>query len=126
MRAVDTNVLVRLVARDDVRQTTEAEAFISHGAWVPHLVLAEMVWVLESVYGLSAPEIITSVQMMLNHKNLTVQGADMVEAALARYGRKPSLGFTDCLILESARKAGHLPLGTFDRDLGRQEGARRL
>jgi hypothetical protein len=29
---------------------------------------------------------------------------------------RPALGFSDCLILEIARKAGHLPLGTFDRD----------
>jgi predicted nucleic acid-binding protein len=36
------------------------------------------------------------------------------------------VGFSDCLILEVARKAGHLPLGTFDRELGRLEGAQRL
>jgi predicted nucleic acid-binding protein len=34
--------------------------------------------------------------------------------------------FEDCLILESARKAGHLPLGTFDKALGRLEGAQTL
>jgi predicted nucleic acid-binding protein len=36
------------------------------------------------------------------------------------------LGFSDCLVLESARKAGHLPLGTFDRDLAKLDGAERL
>jgi predicted nucleic acid-binding protein len=34
MRAVDTNVLVRLIARDDSRQAASAEAFIQPGAWV--------------------------------------------------------------------------------------------
>jgi predicted nucleic acid-binding protein len=36
------------------------------------------------------------------------------------------LGFSDCLILEAARKAGHLPVGTFDRDLSKLDGAERL
>ena len=69
MRAVDTNVLVRLVTRDDGKQ---------------------------------------------------------VAAALERYRRRPALGLSDCLILEVARKAGHVPLGTFDRELGKLNGAERL
>ena len=48
MRAVDTNVLVRLVARDDAKQIAAAESFIERGAWVSHLVLAETTWVLSS------------------------------------------------------------------------------
>jgi predicted nucleic acid-binding protein len=80
MRAVDTNVLVRLVTRDDAKQVAAAEAFVAKGAWVPHLVLAEAMWVLASV----------------------------------------------CLVLEVARKAGHLPLGTFDRELGKLDGAEKL
>ena len=57
MRAVDTNVLVRLATRDDARQTAAAEAFVSKGAWVAHLVLAEAMWVLDSVYALKPAEI---------------------------------------------------------------------
>jgi predicted nucleic acid-binding protein len=34
--------------------------------------------------------------------------------------------FSDCLLLEMARKSGHVPLGTFDRDLGRLPGAERI
>jgi predicted nucleic acid-binding protein len=36
------------------------------------------------------------------------------------------LGFSDCLVLEIARKAGHLPLGTFDRNLSKLDGAQKL
>ncbi len=43
MRAVDTNVLVRLVARDDPTQVAAAENFVARGAWISHLVLAETV-----------------------------------------------------------------------------------
>jgi predicted nucleic-acid-binding protein len=41
---VDTDVLVRLVARDEAKQVAAAEAFAARGAWVPHLVLAETAW----------------------------------------------------------------------------------
>ena len=41
MLAVDTNVLVRLIARDDAAQVRVAEEFATKGAWVSHLVLAE-------------------------------------------------------------------------------------
>ena len=126
MRAVDTNVLVRLATRDDARQVAAAEAFVAKGAWVSHLVLAEAMWVLASVYERSPTDIATAIEMFLNHRDLTVQDADVVSAALSDYRKKPTLGFSDCLVLEIARKAGHLPLGTFDGNLSKVAGAERL
>lgn len=126
MRALDTNVLVRLATRDDAKQVAAAEYFVASGAWVSCLVLAEAAWVLSAVYELGPAEIATAVQMLLNHKDLTIQDADAVAAALAHYRRRPRLGFSDCLVLEVARKAGHMPLGTFDRELGKLEGAQKL
>ena len=126
MRAVDTNILVRLVTRDDAKQVAAAEAFVSRGAWVPHLVLAEATWVLASVYERGAGEIATAVEMLLNHKDLTLQDSEAVAAAVDHFRRRPALGFSDCLVVEVARKAGHLPLGTFDRNLARLDGVERL
>lgn len=87
MRAVDTNVLVRLMTRDDAGQAAAAEAFVAHGAWVPHVAVA---------------------------------------AAVALFRQWPKVGFSDCLMVEVARKAGHTPLGTFDRGSGKIAGAQRL
>jgi predicted nucleic-acid-binding protein len=126
MRAVDTNVLVRLATRDDAQQTAAAETFVAAGAWVPQIVLVEAMWVLVSVYDLGPEKIATAVEMFLNHRDLTVQDADTVEAALGQLRKRPALGFSDCLILEVARKAGHLPLGTFDRNLSKLEGTHKL
>ena len=126
MRAVDTNVLVRLVTRDDPMQVTAAETFIEGGAWVSHLVLMEASWVLATVYEVAAQELSVAIDMLLNHKCLTVQDADVVASALQTFQARPSLGFSDCLVLEVARRAGHLPLGTFDKNLGKLEGAERL
>src|ERR1700730_14506173 len=122
MRAVDTNVLVRLVVRDEPTQALAAEEFVAKGAWVSHLVLAETVWVLDAVYDLAAEQIALALDMLLNHRELTVQDPDVVVSALARFRKYPALGFSDCLIVEIARKSGHLPLGTFDRDLAKLEG----
>jgi predicted nucleic-acid-binding protein len=126
MRSVDTNALVRLIARDDAAQTKSAEAFVAGGAWVSHLVLAETMWVLDAVYGRTHAQTATAIEMLLEHERLTVQDADVVAAALAAYKKRPALGFSDCLIVEVARKAGHLPLGTFDRTLSKLDGAVRM
>lgn len=126
MLAIDTNVLVRLITRDDKRQVAAAEVFIARGAWVSHLVLVETMWVLVSVYGVASKGIAAAVDMLLNHKDISLQEPDVVAEALSRFRKKPSLGFSDCLVLEVARKAGHLPLGTFDSDLGKLAGAQRL
>jgi predicted nucleic-acid-binding protein len=126
VRAVDTNVLVRLVTRDDAKQVAAAEAFVARGAWVPHLVLAETTWVLTSVYDRRPEDIATAVEMLLNHQHLTIQDSEAVAAAVASFRRRPALGFSDCLVLEVARKAGHVPLGTFDRDFSKLADVERL
>jgi predicted nucleic-acid-binding protein len=126
MLAVDTNVLVRLLARDDARQAKAADQFIAKGAWVSHLVLAETLWVLESVYDRTATQIIAALKLLMAHESLVLQDAETVGLALAQFQLKPALGFSDCLVLEIARKAGHMPLGTFDRALARLAGAQKL
>lgn len=123
MRAADTNVLVRLLERDDDRQVRAAEDFIAPGAWISHLVLAETLWVLDAVYERSPAQIATAVEMLLDHRQLVVQDPDTVAAALARFRERPALGFSDCLVVEVARKAGHIPVGTFDRDFARMDSA---
>ena len=126
MRAVDTNLLVRLLVRDDAAQVEAAEQFIEGGAWVSHLALVETIWVLDAVYDRSARQVMAALELLLEHAQFTVQDADVVGAALAHYRRQPALGFSDCLMLEVARKAGHLPLGTHDRRLAKLEGAQRV
>ena len=123
MQAVDTNVLVRLLARDDEKQAKLADQFVAKGAWVSHLVLAETVWVLDAVYERKPAQLMAAIELLLQHESLVLQDADTVSAALAHFRAKPKLGFSDCLVLAIAKKAGHVPLGTFDRALARLDGA---
>ena len=126
MRAVDTNVLVRLITGDDARQAASAERFIAKGAWVPVLALAEAMWVLSSVYKVSSKDMAAAIEMLLNHRELVLQEPETVGGALELFRARPTLGFSDCLILQLARKAGHLPLGTFDRTLAKVDGVQKL
>ncbi len=126
MRAVDTHVLVRLATRDDPRQLEAAEGFVAQGAWVSHLVLLEFTWVLNSVYGLGPREVGSALEILLGHEHLVLQDPETIRLALSAFQKSPSVSFSDCLVLETARRAGHTPLGTFDRRLGRLPGAERL
>lgn len=126
MLSVDTNVLVRLLARDDAKQALAADQAVAKGAWISHLVLAEAVWVLDAVYVRTPKQLIAALELLLIHESLVLQDADVVSAALALFRAKPALGFSDCLVLEIARKAGHLPLATFDKALAKLAGTQKL
>jgi predicted nucleic-acid-binding protein len=126
MRAIDTNVLVRLLTRDEPKQAAVADAFVQPGAWVSVLALAEATWVLGAVYDRNAAQVTRAIEMLLNHQCLALQEQESVAAALETFRRRPALGFSDCLLVELARKAGHLPLGTCDRDLSKVDGTAKL
>jgi predicted nucleic-acid-binding protein len=128
MRAIDTNVLVRVLTGDDAAQSGTAAAFIqAEGpAWVSHVVLVETIWVLESVYERSKAQLVEALHRILDNRELAVEDTAVACAALDRYQGRGKLDFGDCLILEIARKAGHLPLATFDKALGRTPGAYQL
>jgi predicted nucleic-acid-binding protein len=126
MLAIDTNVLIRILARDDLKQAQMADKLTAKGAWVSHLVLAEACWVLDAVYERTAAQLIAMLELLLTHESIVLQDADTVTFALDQFKLKPSLGFSDCLVLAIAQKAGHTPLGTFDKQLSKVAGAQLL
>ena len=126
MHAIDTNVLVRLITRDNAGQAEVAERFVEQGAWVSVLALAESTWVLTTVYQLSARDVARVIEMLLDHRSLVLQEPEAVAAALQLFRSRPALGFSDCLMLQLAVNAGHIPLGTFDRNVAKADGARKL
>lgn len=128
MRAVDTNVLIRALTGDDPVQSPAARAFIRDNGpvWVSHVVLVETIWVLDSVYACGKPQVVKALNRIIDNKDLALEEPAVVRAALALYQSKARVGFSDCVVLERARSAGHLPLATFDKALGRAEGAHPL
>jgi predicted nucleic-acid-binding protein len=79
--------------RDSSEQVRLAESFIASGSWVSHLVLAEAMWVLDVVYDRTPEQIAGAIDMLLNHKDLIIQDAEVVATALGHFRKRPALGF---------------------------------
>ncbi len=126
MRAADTNVLVRVLARDDEEQVAVADALVAVGAWVSLLVLQETVWVLERAYDVGRKHQALILGMLLEHSSIVLESPELVAAALVNFRANPRLEFSDCLVLEAARRANHLPVGTFDRRFAKAAGVELL
>ena len=126
MIALDTNVLVRYLVRDDEAQATTARSLLSsltadQPGFVCREVILELVWVLERAYGYSREEIADVLEHLVSTDVLVVEaGADVARAAFS-YGTG-STGFSDLMILAAAERSNALPLHTFDLKAARQEG----
>ena len=103
MIGLDTNVLVRYLAQDDPRQAAKALRLIerecseARPGFIAAIVLAELVWVLESCYGSAKTEIVAVLQRILRTKQLVVQDAEAVWKAV-RLFESSKADFSDCLI----------------------------
>ena len=114
MHAVDTNVLVRFLTRDDPEQAARARAAItSHAIWVPLTVLLETEWVLRRSYRLSMPDIAGTIRRLAGLPMVTLEHADRVAAALDLMEK--GLDMADALHVAGA--AGCTAFLTFDADL---------
>lgn len=130
MIAVDTNVLVRFLVNDDREQAEAARALLqSVTAEKPALacreVVVELVWVLERAYGYSRERIATILEELVATEGLVVEAAQDVAQAAFRY-RAGGAGFSDLMVVAAAKRAGAVPLYTFDRKAARLEGVRLL
>jgi predicted nucleic-acid-binding protein len=125
--AIDTNVLVRLVTKDDESQYKKAQAFVERHqpVLVTQLSVLELVWVLMSRYRLSKERTCKVVQTLLETRELNIQAPAILEAALKTW-EKSKADFADCFILETVIDASESPLGTFDTTLGKLEGCKQL
>ena len=120
MKAVDTNVLVRFLVRDDENQAhTVYNAFIKaeidkQSFFVPLLVVLETVWVLDSVYKLSRKEILDAFYDLLLLPILKFEDASTIHRFIAM-ARKNKIDLPDALIACSAILSGCDRVLTFDK-----------
>lgn len=120
MIGIDTNVLVRYIAQDDAAQSSRATSFIEKECssaapgFVGLVVLVEVVWVSESIYGATREEVANIVRRILNIKQLVVQDAETAWKALRIFESSPA-DFADCLVERSAIAAGCRSVVTFDK-----------
>ena len=127
MTAIDTNVLVRYLVRDDAEQAEAARALLEgltreRPGFVCREAVVEVVWGLERVYRFGRVEIADVLLELLATDCLVFESADDVIRSVLRY-RQGGPGFSDLMILAAANRAEALPLHTFDGRLARVEGA---
>lgn len=122
MKGIDTNVLVRYLVKDDARHAKEAASCISAIAasgetcFLSHLVLCELVWVLESAYGYTRKEIAATLEKILAARQFEIEDSDIAHQAVHDY--KTDRGdLADYLIGRTNRSRGCDTTYTFDRAL---------
>lgn len=130
MEAFDTNVVVRLLVRDDEDQSRRAElawrrAITEGGAWIPTVVLVEVYWVLRTAYRFDRATIASALRRLIGSEGVSVEDEVIVLRALDSFETAPA-DFADYMILEAARRRDVLPLNTFDERLAGAPGAQRV
>ena len=122
MIAVDTNVLVRFLVRDDVKQAARAASLIRiNEIWVSKTVLLETECVLRSLYGFSPEKVAGALRSMAGLPTVFLEDDLAVAKALDWF--KEGLDFADALHLASAARSGSgqaNEFATFDHKLARE------
>jgi predicted nucleic-acid-binding protein len=117
---VDTNLFIRYLTNDDQAKAERVELLLKEAAAgkvrlvTTEMVIAEVVWVLESSYGLKSVEVAPLIRAILATSGLDVINAPLVARALEHYEMK-SIDFIDGYIAAVMEKQGITELYSFDR-----------
>jgi len=125
--ALDTNVLVRFLVRDDEAQAMRARTLVEtcraagDACLVSNPVLCELEWVLESVYRASRSDLVAAVRTLQTTPPFVLEDAELLERALRMYSKGKG-DLSDYILGEIAVARGARTTYTFDRDLRNAEG----
>ena len=115
MIAVDTNILIRFLTKDDPEQFAAVlQLFRNNEIWINHTVLLETAWVLQGIFDLSRDALHALLCDLINLENAEVENYDVATAALAAY--REGMDLADALHLYAAN-SNDLPFYTFDKAL---------
>lgn len=127
MIALDTNVLVRFLVRDDDAQAERARCVLEHATqageacFISDVVVCELVWVLRRSYKLPQDDVVAVVRRLLAARDLTFSDREQLGRALARYAARRG-DLADYVIREHAEAAGAASVVTFDEALLSEDG----
>ncbi len=130
MIGLDTNVLARYLAQDDVRQSAvatrviEKELSIASPGFISLVVIAELCWVLHRLYSATMDELITMLEDLLGTPQFQIERREVVQAAIQRFkeSNNRKSGVTDALIAQIAANAGCTHTVSFDKGAVRSAG----
>ncbi len=129
---VDTNVFVRYLTGDDEKKAAAFESLLVQASSgkirlvTSEIVIAELVWVLESFYKLKPSVIAELIRAILNTEGLRIKGSDLIEKTLDIY-ESQNIDFIDAHIIAYMQSNHIETLYSFDkRHLSKVGGIRRV
>ena len=117
---IDTNLLVRYLTEDDPSKANDVKRLLLKAGQgeirllIPSVVIAELVWVLQSFYKLERSEIVPLLNAILHTHGVEVSDKTVVSDAIAIY-RDEAIDFIDAWIVAFAKAAEVRAIYTFDR-----------
>ncbi len=117
---IDTNLLVRYLTEDDPKKAESVGNLLKsaeNGTFrilIPSIVIAELIWVLESSYRLKSNEIADLVDAIINTPGVDVTDKKNIISAIQLY-RISNIDFIDAWIIEFARIQRAQTIYTFDK-----------
>ncbi|WP_033919440.1 type II toxin-antitoxin system VapC family toxin [Sphingomonas sp. 37zxx] len=118
MKALDSNVVLRLLLGDDPVQAPIAEQIVRGPCWISLTVLLEIAWVLGSRYRLDRADVAAVLRAMFCYETLTIEAGEDALWAIDRYEQGGDIA--DLLHLVAARHTD--AFATFDRGIARATG----
>ena len=118
MNAIDTNVLVRYLVRDDEIQATIADRVIQNSCYLSLTVLLESVWLLSSRFALSREVISEALHELVSLPSISTVDDELVEWAITRF--RSGADFADMVHLLDGRSAD--AFATFDQGVTKGAG----
>ncbi|MBU3916122.1 type II toxin-antitoxin system VapC family toxin [bacterium] len=117
---IDTNLFIRYLTNDDPEKADRVDKLLEQAAQgsikliTAEMVLAEVVWVLESYYKTKRDQISGMLKAILSTTGLEVINGKIVEKAIAYYTEQ-NMDFVDAYIVALMEKIGVSTIYSFDK-----------
>jgi uncharacterized protein len=131
MRFVDTNIFLRFLVNDDPKKADACEALFrkaiagEEALVTSEMVIAEIIWVLESYYELERSVIRESVEKILNTDNLTCPNSEIIISALSFYVEK-KIDYIDAYNAFVMKREGMNAIYSYDKHFDRIDWVERI
>ena len=126
MIALDTNILVRLLVKDDDEQSRivfkrfKTAEKNNETLFIPLLVVLELILVLNSVYDCGREEVVSAIEKLTMMPIIRFEKLEVIHE-LIKYGKNTSIDFSDLLICNSAIFSGCKKVITFDKNASKYQ-----
>jgi len=129
--AIDANVILRFLTNDDPSKAQDCARLLERvergeqRVWLPDLVLADVVWTLESYYRQSKEAIADLIVPLISLRGLSCCSKETVFTAISLYARH-NIDWTDAFVAADLLSRGNNGIYSYDRDFDRVSGIARI